>query len=65
MRELRTTPQEAREEERGLMAEDPGMEQPDRGIGEDIILTAAPAVAEAGLEEWEVMPAINRVEMEE
>ena len=50
MRESRQSPQEAREEERGLMAEDPGMEHPDRGIGGDINLQTVPVEVEAGLE---------------
>ena len=47
------------------MAEDPGMEHPDRGIGGDINLQTVPVEVEAELEQQEVTPAINRVEMEE
>ena len=52
-------------EEKGLMAEDPGMEHPDRGIGVDINLWTAPGEAEVGLEKREAMPATAGVEMEE
>ena len=44
---------------------DPGMEHPDREIKEDIVLTEVPVEVEAELEQQEVTPAINRVEMEE
>ena len=47
------------------MKEDLEWELSGRDIRVDIILTAAPGVAEAGLEEWEVTPAVVRVEMEE
>ena len=44
---------------------DPGMEHSDREIKEDIVLTEVPVEVEAELEQQEVTPAINRVEMEE
>jgi hypothetical protein len=44
---------------------DPDWEPPDREIRVDIILLIALAEAEAELEQWEGMPAVARVEMEE
>jgi hypothetical protein len=51
MRVVLQLPREAREEDKGLMKEDPDWEHPDREIREDIILTAAPGVVEVGLEQ--------------
>jgi hypothetical protein len=51
MRDLRQTPQEAREEDKGLVAEDPDWEPPGREIRVDIILSRALAGAEAELEQ--------------
>jgi hypothetical protein len=65
MRESRQSPQEARVEEKGLMAADPGMEHPDRGIEVDLSIPIVLGEVEAELEQQEVTPAINRVEMEE
>jgi hypothetical protein len=65
MQKSRQSPQEVRVEERGLMAEDPEMEHPDRVIRGDINLWTAPGEAEVGLEKREVMPATAGVEMEE
>jgi hypothetical protein len=45
--------------------EDLDWERPDREIRVDIILLTALAEAEAELEQWEGMPAVARVEMEE
>jgi hypothetical protein len=50
MQKSRQSPQEVRVEEKGLMAEDPGMEPPDRGIGGDINLWTVLVEVEAGLE---------------
>jgi len=50
MQKSRQSLQEVRVEEKGLLAEDPGMEHPDRGIGGDINLWTVPVEAVAGLE---------------
>ena len=47
-----------------MRAEDQDWERPDREIRGEINLPIALAVAEAVLEQWEVMPAVARVEME-
>ena len=47
-----------------MRAEDQDWERPDREIRGEINLPIALAVAEAVLEQWEVMQAVARVEME-
>jgi hypothetical protein len=64
MRKSPQSPQEVRVEEKGLLAEDQGMEHPDRGIGGDINLWTALGEAEVVQEKQEAMPAMVRVEME-
>ena len=52
-------------EDKGLIMGDLDWECPGREIRVDIILSTALAVAEAELEQWEVMPAVAKVGMEE
>jgi len=65
MRKSPQSPQEVRVEEKVLLAEAPGMEHPDRGIGGDINLWTALGEAEVVQEKREAMPVMARVEMEE
>ena len=48
-----------------MRAEDPDWERPDREIRVELNSTTALVAAEAELEQWEVMPAVAKVGMEE
>jgi hypothetical protein len=65
MQKTSIAPQEAREEDKGLMKEDLEWERSDKEIRGDIVPSAMPAVVAVEPEKWEVMAAVLMVEMEE